>query len=172
MIMRQIRHVLLSLVAAAAAWSPAAGAGVQVSFVQPERFYDATLYSAYGAAAREPAMNGIRDYLEHLGRTHLRANETLEIAVLDIDLAGRFEWWRPFAYNTRIVRDITWPRIKVRYALRQDDRVLTSGEESITDLNYLMHATAPNYSDPLRYEKAMLDDWFRARFVTGRQPRS
>jgi hypothetical protein len=106
-----------------------------------------------------------------LGRTHLRANETLEIEVLDVDLAGRFEGWRPFAYNTRIVRDITWPRIKVRYALRQDDRMLSSGEESITGMNYLMRATAPNYSDPLRYEKAMLDDWFRARFVTGR-PRS
>lgn len=169
--MRWIKRVALPLVAAAA-WSCSAGAAVEVSFVEPEHYRDASLDIAYGAAARERTMNGIRDYLEQLGKTHLRANETLKIEVLDIDLAGRFEWWRPFANNVRVVRDITWPRIKVRYVLRQDDRVLSSGEEAITDLDYLAHVNAASYSDPLRYEKAMLEEWFRARFAAGRQPRS
>jgi hypothetical protein len=85
--------------------------------------------------------------------------------VTDVDLAGRFEWWRPYAYDVRILRDITWPRIKLRYALADGGRTVLSAEEQISDLNYLMNAGVRSSSDPLKYEKAMLDDWFRARTV-------
>jgi hypothetical protein len=46
---------------------------------------------------------------------------------------------------------------------------VANGDETISDINYLMRASIAYSSDSLRYEKAMLDEWFRTRFVD-RQP--
>ncbi|MBS0322272.1 MAG: DUF3016 domain-containing protein [Proteobacteria bacterium] len=60
--------------------------------------------------------------------------------------------------------DTTWPRIKLSYSLEQDHKVLKQGTEVVVDMNYLEHINSYPADDPLRYEKHMLDDWFRARF--------
>lgn len=91
----------------------------------------------------------------------------LEIEVLELDLAGRFEPWRARSYDVRSLTDITWPRMTLRYTLTQGGRVTARGEERISDMAYLMTAGMRFDSDSLRYEKKMLDDWFRLRF--GRQ---
>jgi hypothetical protein len=148
----------------AIAVSAPAEAAVSVSFVEPDRYSDAGLYRGYGPAAREAVLREIGQHLERLGERYLKPSQALKVEVLDIDLAGRFEPWRPYAYDARIIRSITWPRMTIRYALEEDGRVTTSAEESIADLDYLMHADLRTSRDPLRYEKAMLDDWFRARF--------
>jgi hypothetical protein len=49
------------------------------------------------------------------------------------------------------------------------DALVANGDETISDINYLMRASIAYSSDSLRYEKAMLDEWFRTRFVD-RQP--
>jgi Protein of unknown function (DUF3016) len=170
-VMRIAAAMLLTGLAIAAP-PQAAIAAVEVSFVNPKRYSDATLGGGYGDKAREPVLRNIREHLERLGARYLKPDQTLKIDVLDIDLAGRFEWWRPYAYNVRILRGVTWPRIAVRYTLQEDDRTLLSAEESVSDLNYQMRTAASLSSDPLKYEKAMLDDWFRARFVRFKPPSS
>jgi hypothetical protein len=70
----------------------------------------------------------------------------------------------------RYLREITWPRIKLRYVLLQDGDSLMSAEETIADHDYLRRPPGRFASDPLGYEKAMLDDWFRLRFVEHRPP--
>jgi hypothetical protein len=167
--MRFAAMVIMSGLASATLAS-AASAAVEVSFVQPERYSDATLDQGYGAKAREPVLRVIREHLERLGARHLKPNQTLRIDVLDIDLAGRFEWWRPYAYNVRILRGVTWPRIAVRYTWEEEDRVLLVAEESISDLNYQTRVAVNLSGDPLKYEKVMLDDWFRSRFVKLKPP--
>ena len=47
------------------------------------------------------------------------------------------------------MRDVTWPRIKVRYVLEEGDKMLASAEESIADLNYLLQPAAYYANDPL-----------------------
>jgi hypothetical protein len=148
----------------AIALSAPAAAAVNVSFVEPERYSDAGFRRSHDPAERERVFGDIRQHLERLGERYLKPSQTLKIEVLDIDLAGRFEPWRPFAYDVRFKRSITWPRMTLRYALEEGGRVAASAEESIADLDYLAHADLRTSSDPLRYEKAMLDDWFRARF--------
>ena len=161
----RIAAVMLLSGLAVAALSQTASAAVEVSFVHPERYTDAAFGHGYGDKAREPVLRHVREHLELLGARHLKPNQTLRIDVLDIDLAGRFEWWRPYAYNVRIMRGITWPRIAVRYTLQEGDRTLLVAEESISDLNYQTRMAVSLSNDPLRYEKVMLDDWFRTRFV-------
>lgn len=168
--MRTLRCVCLCL--AVAGWSVPAAAQVTVGFDHPEAYTDAALYRDHGGAkAREPAMQGIRQHLEQLGQRYLRPGQKLTIEILDIDLAGRFEPWRPLATDVRFMRDVTWPRIKLRYTLQDGGIVRATGTETLVDQTYQGRAGPYLTSDPLRYEKAMLEDWFRARFVDGRPPR-
>jgi hypothetical protein len=144
-------------------------AEVKVSFNQPERYTDAGLHGAYGPKARAATLHELQKHLERLGERYLKPEQMLTIDVRDIDLAGRYEPWRINTHNTRILREITWPQIRIYYTLKSNNTVLVSAEETISDLNYLMRADTIRSSDPLRYEKAMLDEWFRVRFVD-RQP--
>ena len=171
--MHMIRSPLGWLVVAAMALGPALGAvpaqaAVNVSFDNPAGYTDAGLRYGARTAADEPTMRAIRAHLEQLGQHYLRPNQVLKVGVLDIDLAGRFEPWHRRAYDVRIMRDVTWPRMKLRYVLNQDGKVLAQGEETIRDMNYLTRSDLRYADGTLRYEKAMLDNWFRDRFVKGR----
>ena len=162
--MRPILPLLLSLVLSSTAASAADGL-VRVGYVHPEKFTEASLHGRYGETGRAPALDGLRRHLERLGQRHLQQDQTLEIEVLDLDLAGRFEPWRALAYDVRYLTGITWPRMTLRYTLTQGGREVARGEEQISDMAYLMAAGMRFDSDSLRYEKKMLDDWFRARFA-------
>ena len=90
---------------------------------------------------------------------------------MDIDLAGRKETWRTDVPDIRIMTDVTWPAITLRYTLTQNGADVMSGTETVKDMNYLMRGGVGLPGGTLRYEKAMLNDWFKARFVN-RRPRS
>lgn len=160
-----MRHAicLLSCLVAATAAS-AVHAATRVTFAHPQTYTDASLYGGDGDKARAFALQGIASYLRRLGDRYLAPNQTLTVTVLDVDLAGEFEPWRVKALNTRFMREGTWPRIRVRYRLDAAGRTLRQGEETIAGLDYLNSAVGRVSSDPLRFEKAMLDDWFRAHF--------
>ena len=146
--------------------STPAGAAVTVSFVDSDRYTDA------GASAndRQRAMAEIERHLRRLGDRHFAAGQNFKIEVLDIDLAGRMRFVRRFPDEVRVVDGRTdWPRIKLRYTLESAGKVTKSGEETVSDLDYLSAPRAPGSSEPLYYEKRMLDDWYLARF--GKQPR-
>jgi len=165
--MRLLRSLVLSG-AVVLAGTAAAHAGVTVTFDHPERYTDAG--NPYGPVSRDAAMRGIGQHLERLAARYLRPDQVLTIDVLDIDLAGRKNPLRAFAYDVRVRRQETWPRITLRYTLTQGGTVVASAEETVTDQSYLDRPGLARSPDPLRYEKAMLDDWFRARFVERRPP--
>jgi hypothetical protein len=85
------------------------------------------------------------------------------VTVLDIDAAG-FDMSTRGPSSYRVLSGATWPKVKLRYVLTKNGKVVTSGEEWITDQR--AHAGMAPSSDPLRYEKNMLDDWFSARFAS------
>ena len=145
-------------------FASAAAAAVDVTFVEPEHYTDPNLRGGYGEKARAPALREIKTYLERLGERYLKPNQQLDVEVLDIDLAGRHEPWRAFTYNARILRGITWSSITLRYSLRGNGALLLSAEERVSDLAYLMRRQGRYASQPLPYEKAMLESWFRNRF--------
>ena len=168
--MKTNRFLLLSWFVVLA-WSAPATAAITVSFIEPEHYRDASLDGAYPDEADDKGMREIRRHLESLGERYLASGQELKVEILDIDLAGRHEPWRAHAYRVRIMRDITWPRIRLRYVLENEGIVATTTEESVIDMNYLGRPSVYYESDRLRYEKQMLDDWFRARFVEHRAPR-
>lgn len=145
----------------------AQSADLSVVFVHPETFRDAIYSRPYGGEQeRAPVLRDIERHLRQLADRGLPPGDSLRIEVLDIDLAGWFEPFRYRAYpDIRILREVTWPRIQLRYTLMRGDQLLSSAEERVSDLNYLMTVNRYPVGDRLRYEKAMLDDWFDRRIV-------
>jgi hypothetical protein len=144
------------------ACSSLANGATTVHFVEPERYAD-------GGRAYDSARNlaALERHLVKLGDECLNADENLELRVLDVDLAGRGEWWHGPSYELRVMREITWPRIDVEYVWSDAyGGLLGQGWERITDMDYLSRSrfVRSRHSDRLSYEKAMLSDWFDRRF--------
>ena len=156
------------LMSVAAFHPPPAGAAVAVSFPNGEQATDGSLRYDKRSRAEARVQRDIRQYLEELGERHLAAGQVLTIDVLDIDLAGERKPWRTLADDVRILRRDAWPRIRLRYTFQEQGRTVLSAEETVRDQYYLENAMSRLSTDPLRYEKAMLKDWFRERFVERR----
>jgi len=163
---RVLRAALIVLFLGASASASAGSA--KIAFVNPEQFTDIGRY----ADPREAAANQseISRHLEQLAARRLPANQSLEIEVLDVSLAGRLEPWRTRLHDVRVMRAVTWPSIKLRYRLRQDGQSVASGVETVADMNYLDRPIRYPDGEPLRYEKRMLDQWFDQRLVEHRPP--
>ncbi|MET0961923.1 MAG: DUF3016 domain-containing protein [Noviherbaspirillum sp.] len=142
----------------------AAAGGVQVRFIDPQHYTDARL-DGYGATD-ERVLRTLERHLQELGGRCLDAGDTLDIQILDIDLAGQQEWWRRSgARNLRVMRDVTWPRIRLAYALRRADGEIIESRERLSDMNYLWSsAYVRTDSMELPYERAMLSSWFSQSF--------
>jgi hypothetical protein len=164
-------RLIAASVLCVAAWSAAVEASVVVSFVQPERYRDASRDGvARPASPREPALLEIARYLERLGEQRLTPAQTLRIEVLNVDLAGEVNPMQASTPQTRVLRPASWPRIRLRYTLLEEGgRVRAQGEETIVDMDYQSHGSTISSGDPLRYEKAMLEDWFTRRVAPARR---
>lgn len=107
-----VRKFLLAATLVASLFTAAPSfAGVQVRFINPERYTDA---SSFGATSRDATIAEFRAYLEKLGQRFIRPGQNLTIDVLNIDLAGHYEPWRRNFSDVRIMRDITPPSVKLR----------------------------------------------------------
>jgi hypothetical protein len=144
-------------------------AGVTVNFVEPEHYGDEDFRIS---SRRAGIVKAFDKYFKQLGDRYLKGGQSLMIDVLDIDLAGHYERWGPDFDDVRIMRDITPPRFKLRYAFKQGGKVVMSGEEIVTDLTYLWTSSGRFVRERFAYEKDMLKRWFRERFVKLKPPRT
>jgi len=133
---------------------------VAVEFAEPDRYLDA------GDRRRDHERNldTLEGYLVAEVSHCLAEGERVKIRVLDVDLAGRFEWWhRPD--GVRIVRNIDFPRMKLEYEhLGSDDEVLGEQREWITDMGFLDRGARLGSRTGLQHEERMIRDWARKRF--------
>ena len=140
-----------------------AAAEVQVRYAAPERFTDAENRFASGQPLRVTLAELTR-ILVDLGNPRLQPGERLDITILDVDLAG-FD--RPgFGTPTglRVVTDATPPRIRLAYVLRRGGRIVAQGEDTVTDINFLLTSNPRFSTGGLYYERQILRDWFARRF--------
>jgi hypothetical protein len=161
--MRRALIVLAGMASVAALASAAANAGtVEVKFTKPETYADVR----DNMMRRDEVLATFSDHLKKLGG-RLPEGQTLQIEVLDIDLAG--EVWPRSSRDIRVLRGrADWPRIKLAYTLRDGERVLRSGEEQLSDMNYMM-SSMYLANGPYAYEMRMLDRWFDER-ILGAKP--
>jgi hypothetical protein len=156
---------LLAVAAAAAALGAAQAAAsdspVTVSFVEPDRFADLG-----DRVIDEPRnLKTLEAWFKTTGARYLAKGQTLRIEVVDVDLAGQMKPGRTLNDLRVVSGQADWPSIQLRYVLEAGGQTLSSGDERLSDLNYLGYAGRLQPGDPLRYEKKMIDDWFKARFA-------
>ena len=152
--------VLASSVLAA---SVAMAGTVDVQFVNTANYAN----EGNSRADEDQTLLSLAQHLKQLGQRLLPADQVLKIEVEDLVLAGNV---RPVhgGQQVRIVRGTAdFPQIKLKYTLQASGQPVRSGEEWVKDMNYSRHPSA-RATDPLHYEKQMLDTWFKERFAPGR----
>lgn len=143
---------------------------VQVSWAPNDQLSEVkTNSSQRGWLRPEEWQKALSDNLRRHADRVLPPGQKLDVTIEDIKLAGAFEPWRgPNALDIRFMKDIYPPRATLHYKLSDaHGAILREGDSKITDLSYLHRTTNIASTDPLRYDKRMLDDWidreFRAR---------
>lgn len=156
---RQTRLWIAAALMLAAAGAASAGS-VKVSYQEPDKFIDVP----YWEQDRAQMMKELTAHFEHLGK-QLPANQQLNITVTEIDLAGRVEPRRNTLRDIRILRGgADWPTMQLKYALEEGGKVIASGDSSLNNMDYMHGINRYRSSDLLRYEKPMLDNWFKTTF--------
>lgn len=165
--MKTFRILLLSAFAlagagAAHAFDPVKGlAHTEVVFFESKNFTDVRDSYMGSDEGRDATLSLLKDYLVKGATRFLAPGQTLTITITNVDLAGEFEPWRGAEFSdVRIVRDIYPPRIDLAFRLADaDGRVIKEGKRVLRDSTFLMRLTMAFKDDPLRHEKALLDDW-------------
>lgn len=132
----------------------AARADVRVTFINSFRY---TAFDDKADDKRAEEMDAIRKTLEDLGARYLDSGATLKVEVLNI---------APVTLTNP--GPIAPSQMDLQFTLQRDGKTLQQDRETISDLNNLEDPDGPKSRESLAYEKAMLQDWFVARFVTGR----
>lgn len=142
----------------------AAGGTAEVRFVDTDSYTD----HGDGPSERKDVMAALGRHLQDLARRKLGAGETLQVEVLDIDLAGRIRRIGPTLDEVRVIDGkVDWPTLRLRYRLVRGGVPVLDGEEALSDMAYLQKAATYPQSDTLRHEKPLIDRWFATR-VLGR----
>ncbi len=161
-------HLLASILGLVAAGALNAAANpahrTEVIFDHPEKFTDVKDSYVPSDKGRDAILETLRSYLVRRTEPMIPEGDKLTITFTDIDLAGEYEPWRGAQYDdVRIVKDIYPPAFKFTYAVTDaSGKVIRQGSEDIRDLNFQMRLTI-DPSDPLRYEKDILDEWARTK---------
>lgn len=153
-----IRSLTLAGLAAATSATAMAG-GATVTFIHPEYYAD----FPYMERERDELLKETADHFIKMA-ARLPASQDLKVEVLDYDLAGDRKPGYGFPRDFRILKgQADWPSMNVRFTLSENGKVIASGEERIRDMAYLSHINRYFTGDPLRYEKQMVEVWFRER---------
>ena len=141
---------------------PTAG-NVSVQWTDPAQFTEFRTSLNKQESADGDWVRQLATYLQKRAQNRLQPGQSLDVTITDIQRAGNYEPWHGIgARDIRVMRDIYIPRIAFDYTLRDaGGNVIEEGSAKLRDAAYLQRATIVGDSDPLRYEKSMIDDWLR-----------
>lgn len=151
----------------ARALDPAKGPSqVEVVFFEPEKFTDVKDSYMGTDKGRDSTLEQIKEYLVTRGVRGLLPGQKLAITFTDVDLAGDYEPWRSGQWaDVRIVKEIYPPRLTLAFRLTDaEGKVVKEGQRDLRDIAFMMKITMGFRDDPLRHEKALLDDWLSSEW--------
>jgi hypothetical protein len=152
------RWIALGLLALAAT----ARADVQVNFVNPEKFTDIKDNNGF---RQTDVLKDIESYLvEQMGKR--LPGRDVRIDVTDVDLAGEVEPFGRRMQWLRVMRNVTLPAMTFHFEVSEGGKIVRQGDAKLRDMNYQDGFSGFSSSDPLRYEKRMLDQWMKQEFGT------
>jgi hypothetical protein len=140
---------------------------VQVSWTKPEDFSEAKQYPGTGLGRQSPDewLDDLADHLRYRAERVLPQGDRLHVTFTNVQRAGTYEPWRgPQWDDVRIIKDIYPPRIDLTFTLTDaGGAVVKEGKRELRDPAFMQRGIL-NETDPLRFEKRMLDDWLRSEF--------
>ena len=161
----RLAALLAALLPAAAAAHPQ----VEVSFGDHSKFRDLRISVLTTERDREGLAAELQRHIEREAAGRLAPGTKLKVLVTDVDMAGEYPPVSgSLSRDLRVIKDVYPTRIDLEFQLlRADGSVERSGRRELRDLGFLARAT-PMSSEPLRYEKALLDDWLRRELAAAR----
>lgn len=141
---------------------------VDVRWADPAEFSDVRNSTNRSAAERGDWVVDLAQHLRKRAAHQLPAGERLEVRITDIRRAGSYEPWLGVEMqDVRVLRGTYPPRITLEFErVAPDGHIIAQGERKLVDAAYLQGVSALN-SDPLRYEKVMLDRWVQRELRAG-----
>jgi Protein of unknown function (DUF3016) len=152
----------------------ASGSRVQVTWTNPADFSE--LKESYGTGLGRDSpdvwLGQLSKHLRYRAERVLPPGEKLQVTFTNMQLAGTYEPWRgPRWYDVRVIKAIYPPRIDLTFTVTDaSGGVVREGTRQLRDPSFLQRGILDE-TDPLRFEKRMLDDWLRAEFANASQAR-
>jgi hypothetical protein len=145
------------------------GTPVSVSWGDPAQFTELRYSHNRHEAAQGDWVEDLASHVAKRVAKVLPAGETVEVEIVDIERAGEYEWAFGRTDDVRVLRDVYPPRMELRFQrMDANGNVIAEGERRLSDLAYLTGSQPLSASDPLRFEKRMIDQWVRKEFVSRR----
>lgn len=147
---------------------------VSVRWQNPEEFSEIRQSRNRFEARRGDWVTQLAKYVRTRAERQLPPGERLDVDITDIKRAGDFEPWHGSQFDdTRFIRDIYPPRIALTFKRTDaNGQVVEEGQRTLRDMSFLMGPRSFSDSDPLRYEKRMIDDWLYKEFRPSDERRS
>ncbi|HEL2979346.1 TPA: DUF3016 domain-containing protein [Stenotrophomonas maltophilia] len=141
---------------------------VSVKWDDPAKFTEIRQSSNRFEAERGDWVQQLARYVQTTAAKPLQPGQTLDVTLVDIKRAGDYEPWHgPRGRDIRIMRDIYPPRISLQYTLKDaSGRIVSEGDARLSDTGYLHNIGLKSDSDPLRYEKRLIDDWVKRQLAS------
>ena len=149
---------------AVAVGEPHPAARVSVNYVNPEEFSEVKEFGQQDRFNGANYLKPLKAYLIERATKMLPAGNRLEVSITDIKLAGGYEPWHGAQLmHVRFMKDVYPPRMDLSFKLiGSNGEVLREGSRKLRNLGYLQSGMMrPTDTDPLRYDKALIDSWLR-----------
>ncbi|MFQ6371571.1 DUF3016 domain-containing protein [Shewanella sp. YIC-542] len=134
---------------------------VKIEWQQPHQYTDIRSATELQQRFEQRLFDSLTKTLDKAAAKVLKGNETLELVVTDVDLAGdlRPTFGKGPASDIRIVKDIYPPRINFSYRLLDGEQVIMVGSEKLRDMSFMDRISKIDNSS-FKYEHALLKEWF------------
>jgi len=140
----------------------AEAAEVSITWTDPDKYRDIFAGNENKKHFRKNTFKELEKHFSLLSKK-LPENQTLEIEVTNIDLAGDVH--HGGINQVRIVKDIYFPRFEFSFKLlNADGMTILAKKEKINDMGFMNGVRLKYRNRKLSYEKQMLDDWFTKTF--------
>ena len=135
---------------------------VSVEWTDPAEFSELRFSQNRWEAQQGDWVTQLARYLQERAAARLPEGQRMDVTITDIKRAGSFEPWHGAnANNIRVMRDVYPPRMTLQVRITDaDGKVVSEGEQRLVDTAFLMNSR-PMDTDPLRFEKDMIDTWLR-----------
>ena len=138
---------------------------ISVRWGDPAQFAELRYSQNRRLAAQGDWVVELADYMQEKLAKAVPAGESVDVEILDIQRAGQYEWLYSQTDDVRVLRDVYPPRMTLQFSRKDaSGAVIAEGERKIADLAYLQSPAPFPSSDPLRYDKRLIDTWIRREF--------